>query len=208
MSERLESVSRINRPKMLFHYIHHTYDMLSIQCEIDLKTLFLPLRHATVAFNLGTHMRTSAIGGWEITYGDYRLWRYEVLADFGNEYGSVPGPNFNDGAVPTLPDPEHISEEEAIALAVQYLPLYNGKLQTEQLLQCQISSRFSKDKSAYSYISQDGTWIIGFGENNGPEPELLCYIYISGLNGDGQFAYFPDDAAYVGPPENAERIVG
>ena len=145
---------------------------------------------------------------WEITYGDYRLWRYEVLADFGNEYGSVPGPNFNDGAVPTLPDPEHISEEEAIALAVQYLPLYNGKLQTEQLLQCQISSRFSKDKSAYSYISQDGTWIIGFWENNNPEPELLCYIYLSGLNGDGQFAYFPDDAAYVGPPENAERIVG
>ena len=145
---------------------------------------------------------------WEITYGDYRLWRYEVLADFGTGYGSVPGPNFNDGAVPTLPGPEHISEEEAIALAVQYLPLYNGNVQTEQLLQCRISSRFSKDQSEYSYISQDGIWIIGFWKNNGPEPELLCYIYISGLNGNAQFAYFPDDAAYVGSPGNAERIEG
>lgn len=145
---------------------------------------------------------------WEIIYGDYRLWRYDVLADFGAKYGSVAGPNFSNGAVPISPGIEDISEKEAIAFAIQYLPQYNGKVQKDQLLQCFISSRFSKDVSEYSYISQDGSWIIGFWNKKDSDLELLCYVYINGLNGNGEFAYFPDDAVYVGSPENAEKIKG
>ncbi len=146
---------------------------------------------------------------WEKTYGDYRLWRYEVLAAFGAEYGSVPGPNFNNGAVPTWPDIYDISEEQAIDLAFLYLPCYGNKLvKKEDLEQCTISTRFSKARTDGSYISMDGTWIIGFWKENGSEPELLCNIYLDGNSASAQFAYFPDDAAYPGSPDNAERLGG
>ena len=146
---------------------------------------------------------------WEKTYGDYRLWRYDVLADFGAEYGSVPGPNFNNGAVPTLPDAYSISEKQAIDLAICYLPCYGNRLVTQEgLKQCVISTRFSKAKTDGSYISMDGTWIIDFWNANGIEPELLCYIYIDGDNASARFAYFSGDAAYIGSPDNAEKIGG
>ena len=48
-------VSRINRPEMRFHDIRHTYATLSIQSEIDFKTLSLSLGHATVAFTLDVY---------------------------------------------------------------------------------------------------------------------------------------------------------
>ena len=52
-------VSRINRPEMRFHDIRHTYATLSIQSEIDFKTLSLSLGHATVAFTLDTYGHVS-----------------------------------------------------------------------------------------------------------------------------------------------------
>lgn len=145
---------------------------------------------------------------WEETYGDYRLWRYDVLADFGAHYDSVPGMNFNNAAVPILPSIDDISEEEAIAFAIRYLPLYNGKVQEEQLLHCVVSTRFSKSDSEYSYISCNGSWIISFWNTNNSNVELLCYVYLDGSSGSAQFAFFPDDSGYVGPPESAIKIEG
>lgn len=52
-------VSKLNRPKVRFHDIRHTYATLAIQSEIDFKTLSLSLGHATVAFTLDTYGHVS-----------------------------------------------------------------------------------------------------------------------------------------------------
>ncbi|MGN0753137.1 MAG: tyrosine-type recombinase/integrase [Aristaeellaceae bacterium] len=52
-------VARINRPEVRFHDIRHTYAMLSIQSDVDFKTLSMSLGHATVAFTLDTYGHVS-----------------------------------------------------------------------------------------------------------------------------------------------------
>ena len=145
---------------------------------------------------------------WEETYGDQRLWDYQINAAFAEQESWRYA--WNPSMRPMLPDQDAISAEEAEKLAIQLIPQYGSEISAEKLesLTCVVSSYHKPEDDTGTYWSKNGTWVIDFWDTQENEPLSVCTICIDAHTGIPSALLLPSGTHYVGTPDNAEMITG